>query len=48
MYYFHFGSGESAWEHPMDEFFKKLVILERDKLEKCKAEGTVYSRGVAN
>uniref|UniRef100_A0A7S1JIP2 WW domain-containing protein n=1 Tax=Eutreptiella gymnastica TaxID=73025 RepID=A0A7S1JIP2_9EUGL len=48
LYYFHFGSGESAWEHPMDEFFKKLVILERDKLEKCKAEGMAYSRGVSN
>ena len=30
----------------MDEFFKKLVILERDKLQKCKQEGKTYTRGV--
>jgi|UniRef100_A0A7S4GHD2 centrosomal protein CEP164 len=46
LYYFNFGTGESAWEHPMDEFFKKLVILERDKLQKCKQEGKTYTRGV--
>lgn len=34
LYYFNFASGESAWEHPMDEFFKKLVVLERDKLQR--------------
>eukprot|EP00668_Euglena_longa_P014109 GGOE01018081.1.p1 GENE.GGOE01018081.1~~GGOE01018081.1.p1 ORF type:complete len:429 (-),score=106.48 GGOE01018081.1:109-1395(-) len=47
LYYFNFGTGESAWEHPMDEFFKKLVILERDKLARCKEENVQYSRGAA-
>jgi len=47
LYYFNFASGESAWEHPMDEFFKKLVVLERDKLQRCKEDNLPYTRGAS-
>ena len=32
VYYFNFKTGESIWDHPMDEVFKKRVIDERAKL----------------
>eukprot|EP00992_Anisonema_acinus_P008911 TRINITY_DN5096_c0_g1_i1.p1 TRINITY_DN5096_c0_g1~~TRINITY_DN5096_c0_g1_i1.p1 ORF type:complete len:425 (+),score=53.24 TRINITY_DN5096_c0_g1_i1:61-1335(+) len=47
LYYFNFGTGESSWEHPMDEFFKRLVSLERERLAQCKRDGTPYTRSSA-
>lgn len=29
LYYFNFDTGESIWDHPCDEKYKKLVIEER-------------------
>ena len=29
LYYFNFETGESIWDHPCDEDYKKLVIQER-------------------
>ncbi|WAR05182.1 CE164-like protein, partial [Mya arenaria] len=30
-YYFNFSTGESIWDHPCDEVYKKMVIEERRK-----------------
>jgi hypothetical protein len=38
IYYFNFASGESTWDHPCDEFYKKMVIEERKQ-----TEGVVYN-----
>ena len=32
IYYFNFASGESIWDHPCDEFYRKMVQEERQKL----------------
>jgi centrosomal protein CEP164 len=29
LYYFNFETGESIWDHPCDEDYKKLVVQER-------------------
>jgi centrosomal protein CEP164 len=34
VYYFNFSSGESIWEHPLDDHFKKRLEEERDKLRR--------------
>ncbi|KAK3096852.1 hypothetical protein FSP39_003949 [Pinctada imbricata] len=31
IYYFNFASGESIWDHPCDEFYRKMVSEERKK-----------------
>ena len=33
IYYFNFASGESIWDHPCDEFYRKMVIDERRKVD---------------
>lgn len=33
LYYFNFDSGESIWDHPCDEKYKKMVTEERQKLK---------------
>ena len=33
IYYFNFATGESIWDHPCDEFYRKMVQEERDKLK---------------
>ncbi|KAM9299045.1 LOW QUALITY PROTEIN: centrosomal protein of 164 kDa [Gastrophryne carolinensis] len=32
IYYFNFATGQSTWDHPIDEHYKELVIQEREKL----------------
>jgi len=32
IYYFNFATGDSIWDHPCDELFRKKVIDERRKL----------------
>lgn len=32
IYYFNFATGESIWDHPCDEFYRKMVMEERKKL----------------
>uniref|UniRef100_H3DA31 Centrosomal protein of 164 kDa n=1 Tax=Tetraodon nigroviridis TaxID=99883 RepID=H3DA31_TETNG len=31
IYYFNFSSGESTWDHPCDEYYRKLVLQERER-----------------
>jgi len=40
IYYFHFESGQSQWEHPCDEYYKKMY----DKEKKKKAEKTFSAK----
>ena len=39
LYYFNFDSGESIWDHPCDEKYKKMVIEERQKLKSLGKKG---------
>lgn len=32
IYYFNFANGESMWDHPCDDHYRKLVVQEREKL----------------
>lgn len=32
MYYFNFANGQSTWDHPCDEQYRKRVVHERGKL----------------
>ncbi|XP_057287976.1 centrosomal protein of 164 kDa [Pezoporus wallicus] len=32
IYYFNFANGQSMWDHPCDDHYRKLVIQEREKL----------------
>ena len=34
IYYFNFATGDSIWDHPCDEFYRKMVIEERQKVGK--------------
>ncbi|KAM5131895.1 centrosomal protein of 164 kDa [Mantella aurantiaca] len=33
IYYFNFATGQSTWDHPIDEHYRELVSQERDKLQ---------------
>ncbi|XP_053372840.1 centrosomal protein of 164 kDa-like [Mercenaria mercenaria] len=39
IYYFNFASGESIWDHPCDEFYKKMVTEERKKVSLSQKQG---------
>ena len=39
IYYFNFSTGESIWDHPCDEFYKRMVMEERKKYQQGKASG---------
>ncbi|XP_074783411.1 uncharacterized protein LOC141970621 [Athene noctua] len=32
IYYYNFTNGQSMWEHPCDEYYRELVVQEREKL----------------
>ncbi|KAK3726919.1 hypothetical protein QZH41_016709 [Actinostola sp. cb2023] len=34
IYYFNFGTGESVWDHPCDEYYRTMVLEERAKKKK--------------
>eukprot|EP00983_Pelagomonas_calceolata_P017518 548947-Pelagomonas_calceolata.AAC.2 len=34
VYYFNFANGESIWDHPLDEHYRKLFLQEREK-QRC-------------
>lgn len=34
IYYFNFGTGQSVWDHPCDEYYRNMVIEERTKQKK--------------
>ena len=42
LYYFNFDTGESIWDHPCDEKYKKMVSEERQKLKQFGKKG--YTR----
>ncbi|XP_051520913.1 centrosomal protein of 164 kDa-like isoform X2 [Myxocyprinus asiaticus] len=33
VYYFNFSTGQSTWDHPCDEHYRQLVILERERAQ---------------
>ena len=37
VYYFNFATGESLWDHPMDEHYKELFAREKQQLEQGQA-----------
>nr|XP_022323611.1 centrosomal protein of 164 kDa-like isoform X4 [Crassostrea virginica] len=43
IYYFNFATGDSIWDHPCDEFYRKMVMEERKKISMNK--GGPPSRG---
>ncbi|XP_060561428.1 centrosomal protein of 164 kDa-like [Ruditapes philippinarum] len=44
IYYFNFASGESIWDHPCDEFYKKMVTEERRKVNLSQKQGGMAKR----
>ncbi|KAM9811391.1 uncharacterized protein ACBT44_010975 isoform 4-T4 [Syngnathus typhle] len=44
IYYFNFSSGESTWDHPCDEHYRRLVIQERERLQSAAAPGATGSK----
>ncbi|XP_069803749.1 centrosomal protein of 164 kDa isoform X2 [Dendropsophus ebraccatus] len=41
IYYFNFATGQSTWDHPIDEHYRDLVIQERSKMQ---AQGGIKKR----
>lgn len=39
IYYFNFSSGQSTWDHPCDEHYRRLVAQERERLQLAAAAG---------
>lgn len=39
IYYFNFKTGDSIWEHPCDEFYRKQLQQEREKLKRGNSRG---------
>lgn len=33
IYYFNFSSGQSTWDHPCDEHYRRLVTQERERTQ---------------
>jgi hypothetical protein len=44
IYYFNFESGESIWEHPCDEYYRRLYITEKENLERKMVERQIKAR----
>ena len=42
LYYFNFKTGESIWDHPMDEHYKQLFKEEKQKKEQEKVGACLY------
>nr|XP_057936526.1 centrosomal protein of 164 kDa-like isoform X3 [Doryrhamphus excisus] len=41
IYYYNFSSGESTWDHPCDEHYRRLVVEERERMQRtAEASGT--------
>ncbi|XP_061682835.1 centrosomal protein of 164 kDa-like isoform X2 [Syngnathoides biaculeatus] len=40
IYYYNFSSGESTWDHPCDEHYRRLVIQERERIQRTVAAGS--------
>ncbi|XP_020500015.1 centrosomal protein of 164 kDa isoform X2 [Labrus bergylta] len=39
IYYFNFSSGQSTWDHPCDEHYRRLVVQERERAQLSAAAG---------
>ncbi|KAF0030731.1 hypothetical protein F2P81_017462 [Scophthalmus maximus] len=39
IYYFNFSSGQSTWDHPCDEHYRRLVVQERERAQLTAAAG---------
>lgn len=39
IYYFNFSTGQSTWDHPCDEHYRRLVIQERERLQLTTSAG---------
>lgn len=37
VYYFNFSTGQSTWDHPCDEHYRHLVILERERAQQARS-----------
>lgn len=44
IYYFNFSSGESTWDHPCDEYYRKLVVQERERAKLAAAAAGTGAR----
>uniref|UniRef100_G3NRR9 Centrosomal protein of 164 kDa n=1 Tax=Gasterosteus aculeatus TaxID=69293 RepID=G3NRR9_GASAC len=44
IYYFNFSSGQSTWDHPCDEHYRRLVEQERERGQLAAAAGGARSR----
>ena len=42
VYYFNFATGESVWDHPCDEHYRKLFEEEKRKLALARAANSVW------
>ncbi|KAL4445041.1 hypothetical protein ABPG74_018769 [Tetrahymena malaccensis] len=47
IYYFNFDTGESRWDHPCDEQFRKLYLDEKNKLYQKRAQTTFQLKDIA-
>ncbi|KAI4815093.1 hypothetical protein KUCAC02_005259 [Chaenocephalus aceratus] len=43
IYYFNFSSGQSTWDHPCDEHYRRLVAQERERAQLTTATGDSWS-----
>lgn len=46
VYYFNFSTGESAWEHPCDQYYKALFQQEKKKLQRAKKSSDTSKKKV--
>ncbi|XP_061734307.1 centrosomal protein of 164 kDa-like isoform X2 [Nerophis ophidion] len=40
IYYYNFSFGESTWDHPCDQHYRRLVIQERERVQRAAAVGS--------
>ena len=48
IYYFNFSTGDSTWDHPCDEFYRKLLQQEREKKKTAATSGNSSSSKIKN
>lgn len=44
IYYFNFSSGQSTWDHPCDEHYRRLVEQERERGQLAAAAGGAWGK----
>lgn len=40
IYYFNFSTGQSSWDHPCDEYYRRLVVQERERTQLAAMTGS--------